>query len=94
MLVSLAFVPIPHVITTFESLSETFPLDVPAKAVIDYFDDTYIGRLRPGGQRRDPLFAITVQNTRDQTLQGLPRAKNAVETWHRSFQAKCWGTSS
>ena len=81
MLASLAFVPVPYVITAFESLSENFPLDAPALALIDYFEDTYIGRLCPGGQRRNPLFAITVWNMHDQTAQG----------WHRSFQANVGG---
>ena len=46
MLAALAFVP--DVIIAFEAVSEDFPLD--GQAVIDYFEDTYIGRLRPGGR--------------------------------------------
>ena len=49
MLAALAFVPEADVIDAFEAVSEDFPLD--AQAVIDYFEDTYIGRLRPGGHR-------------------------------------------
>ena len=45
----------------------------------------------PGGQRRDPLFPITVWNMYEQTLQGLPRTNNTVEGWHRSFQANVGG---
>ena len=45
---ALAFVPEPDVIIAFEAVSEEFPLD--GQAVIDYFEDTYIGRLRPGGR--------------------------------------------
>ena len=48
MLAALAFVPEPDVIIAFEAVSEDFPLD--GQAVIDYFEDTYIGRLRPGGR--------------------------------------------
>ena len=91
MLAAVAFVPTTDVIRAFESLSENLPLDAPAQAIIDYFEDTYIGRLRPGGQRRDPLFPITVWNMYEQTLQGLPRTNNAVEGWHRSFQANVGG---
>ena len=50
MLAAVPFVPITDVIRAFESLSKNFPLDAPAQAIIDYFEDTYIGRLRPGGQ--------------------------------------------
>ena len=91
MLASLALVPVPHVITAFESLSENFPLDAPAQAIIDYFEHTFIDRLRPGGQRQDPIFVITVWNMHNQTLQGLPRANNAMEGWHRNFQANVRG---
>ena len=48
MLAALAFVPEPDVIISFEAVSEDFPRD--GQVVIDYFEDTYIGRLRPGGR--------------------------------------------
>ena len=56
MLAALAFVPEPDVINAFEAVSEDFPLD--AQEVIDYFEDTYIGRLRHGGHHRVPLFQL------------------------------------
>ena len=37
--------------------------------VIDYFEDTYIGRLRPGGHRRAPLFDLALWNMYDQTME-------------------------
>ena len=55
--------------------------------VIDYFEDTYIGRLRPGGHCRAPLFDLALWNMYDQTIGDLPRTNNAVEGWHRRFQA-------
>ena len=85
MLAALAFGPEPDVINAFEAVSEDFPLD--AQAVIDYFEDTYIRRLRPGGHRRVPLFELGLWNMYNQTLDDLPRTNNAVEGWHRSFQA-------
>ena len=91
MLAAVTFVSTTDVIRAFESLSENLPLDVPAQAIIDYFEDTYIGRLRPGGQRRDSLFPITVWNMYEQTLQRLPRTNNAVEGGHHSFQANVGG---
>ena len=84
MLPALAFVPEPDVFIAFEDVSEDFPLD--GQAVIDYFEDTYIGRLRPGGHRRVPLV-LGLCNMYNQTLDDLPRTNNAVEGWHRSFQA-------
>ena len=68
-----------------ESVADEFPLD--AQEVIDYFEDTYIGRLRPGGHRRAPLFDLALSNMYDQTIKDLPRTNNAVEGWHRRFQA-------
>ena len=48
MVAASAFVPEPDVIIAFEAVSEDLPLD--CQEVIDYFEDTYIGRLRPGGR--------------------------------------------
>ena len=83
MLAALAFVPEPDVINALKAASEDFSLD--AQAVIDYFEDTYIGRLHPGGHRRVPLFQLGLWNMYNQTLDDLPRTNNAVEGWHRSF---------
>ena len=66
MLAALAFVPEPDVINAFEAVSEDFPLD--AQAVTDYFKDSYIGRLRPGGQRQVPLFEVGLWNMDNQTV--------------------------
>ena len=85
MLAALAFVPDPDVINAFEAVSEDFPLDT--QEVIDCFEDTYIARLRNGGHRRVPLFELGLWNMYNQTLDDLPRTNNAVEGWHRSFQA-------
>ena len=68
-----------------ESVADEFPLD--AQEVIDYFEDTYIGRLRPGGHRRAPLFDLALWNMYDQMTGDLSRTNNAVEGWHRRFQA-------
>ena len=42
MLAAVTFVPTTDVIRAFESLSENFPLDALAQAIIDYFEDAYI----------------------------------------------------
>ena len=88
MLAAVAFVPTTDVIRAFESLSENLPLDAPAQAIIDYFEDTYVGRLRPGGQRKNPLFPITCMN---KPSKDFPQTNNAVEGWHRGFQANVGG---
>ena len=50
-------------------------------------ESNYIGRLRPGGHRRAPLFDLALWNMYDQMIGDLPRTNNAVEGWHRRFQA-------
>ena len=54
--------------------------------VVDYFEDTYIGRLRPCGHAEQPLFDLALWNMYDQTIGDLLRTNNAVG-WHRRFQA-------
>ena len=62
--------------------------------VIDYFEDTYIGRLRPGGHRRAPLLDLALWNMYDQTIGDLPRTNNVVEGWHQRFKPCQHFTSS
>ena len=56
--------------------------------VIDYFEDTYIGRLRPGGPHRAPLFDLALWDMHDQMIGDLPRTNNAVEGWHRKTKLR------
>ena len=53
--------------------------------VIDYFEDTYIGRLRPGGHRRAPLFDLALWNMYDQTTGDLRRFQANVGAYHPNF---------
>jgi len=55
--------------------------------ILDYFEDTYVGR--PVGRRRRRLearFPPSVWNVNQRTLENLPQTNNAVEAWHHSFQ--------
>ena len=54
--------------------------------VLNYFEDTYIGRLRRNGRRGDPTFARDVWNMYTRTQNELPRTNNNVEGWHRGIQ--------
>ena len=56
MISALAFVPPADVVTSFETLMGELP-NVPIP-VLDYFEDTYIGRPDRRGVRRVPLFPI------------------------------------
>ena len=89
MLCALAFLPPAHVIQGFDDLADhirqNYNQDV--DELLDYFEDTYIGRYRRNAPRRQPMFAIQIWNMFHRTDNELPRTNNSVEGWHRSFQA-------
>ena len=86
MLPAIAFVPFGNVIETFELLCEnnTFPPE--AQEVLEYLEDTRVGRPSRRNMRRPPLFPHELWNLYDVVLHNLPRTNNAVEGWHRAFQ--------
>lgn len=88
MIPAVAFIPTANVIEGFEDLVEhdNFPQD--AVAIANYFEDTYIGRRQRRG-RQEPSFPIELWNVHFRTLQRQDRTNNAVEGWHRGFQATC-----
>ena len=55
--------------------------------IIDYFEDTYIGRFRQNAPRRAPLFAQALWNMFHRTFNEVARINNSIEGWWRSFQA-------
>ena len=55
--------------------------------MMDYFEDTFIGRPTRRNGRRAPQFPISLWNVHDRVEEGLPRTNNTVEGWHRSFQS-------
>ena len=52
-----------------------------------YFERTYIGRTLPGGGQINPVFPITMWNHHHEVPIGIPRTTNAIEAWHRSYNA-------
>ena len=58
-----------------------------ADGVLDYFEDNYVGRFRINAPRGIPTFPIDFWNKFRHTDDELPRTNNAVEEWHRGFQA-------
>lgn len=93
MIAAVAFVPPNDVIAMFEDITDeirnTFNTD--ADAVLDYVEDTYIGRYRRNAPRRPPLFAIHMWNMYHRTHDEMPRTNNHIEGWHRRFQSLCAG---
>ena len=52
-----------------------------------YYEQTYVGRTLPGGGQILPLFPIRMWNHHHEAPIGIPRTTNAVEAWHRSYNA-------
>ncbi|KII73050.1 hypothetical protein RF11_11858 [Thelohanellus kitauei] len=53
--------------------------------LIEYFEDTFIGRVIVGNRKRTPTFPISLCNLHDATLSGCDRTTKGVEGWHHSF---------
>ncbi|CAF1042878.1 unnamed protein product [Didymodactylos carnosus] len=78
---ALAFIHPDVVINAFERLFSSLGDDY--EDIIDYFGETYIGRLRPNQTRRQPKFAIDFWNTYHRTTEAVMRTNNAAEAYHR-----------
>lgn len=88
LLPALAFVPEQSVVEAFERLCDknVFPCEV--QPVVDYFEDTWIGRLQRRNHRRTPHFPHCMWNCFDGVLEGLPKTNNSIEGWHRGFETQ------
>lgn len=57
------------------------------RQLLDYFEDTYLGRPQRRGRRRGAVFPPQMWNQYERVNNNLPRTNNATEGWHRAFQA-------
>ena len=75
MLPALAFLPAGDVTEGFEELVDTIRIlyDDVADDLLQYLEDTYIGRYRRNAPRRPPLFSINLWNMFNRTDDELPR---------------------
>ena len=83
MVASLAFVPTLDVPQAFYDLEADIRVNYNnhnvVDAVLDYVEDTCIGRERRGRPRDIPMIPIQIWNMYDRTLAQLPRTNNNVE---------------
>ena len=88
MISAIAFAPPDDVIESFDILTDELRRQFgdALEDLLQYFEDTYIGRFRRNLPRRAPMDAIEVWNMFHRTDDELPRTNNSVEGWHRSFQ--------
>ncbi|KAI6654436.1 hypothetical protein LOD99_832 [Oopsacas minuta] len=84
---ALAFVRPADVPDLSDQVAMDLPLTPEIGELVDYFERTYIGRTLVTGCHVAAKFPIDLWNYHIGTPLGLPRATNAVEAWHRSFNA-------
>lgn len=85
MLLALAFVPTELVYDVFGALVDEAVYPQEALPVVDYFEDTWLGRPSIRNSRRPPIFDLKMWSCFDRMQQGLPETNNAIEIWHRAF---------
>lgn len=88
MLPALAFVPVANLVEAFEELAESpyFLKELQLlQPLLDYFEDTWVGRPQRHNRRRPPLYQHSLWNCYNAVKDGLPKTNNAVEGWHLSF---------
>ncbi|KAK7111040.1 hypothetical protein V1264_014822 [Littorina saxatilis] len=88
MLPALAYLPPADVENAFETVFDPTSAfwDARAQPIIDYFEDTYIGRPRRRGPRHQPMFAVQMWNLHERTLTNNAKSNNSVEGFHNAFQ--------
>ena len=88
-LAALAFVPARDVTTAFDDLMESNFYQTNSdilRPLVNYFEDTWIGRPgRRGAGRCAPMYAHSLWNCYDASMEDLPETNNAVEDWHLGF---------
>ena len=86
---ALAFVPPNNVQNSFDQLAALIRNQYGngADGVLDYFEDNYVRRFHVIVTRVIPKFPIDFWNMFNRKDDELLRTNNAVEGWHRGFQA-------
>ena len=87
MIIALSFVPIPHLDSYMDALSDNIPPEL--QPLLNWFEDNYVGRpVRRGGGRRSPLFPPEIWSQYDRTIAGQNRTNNHAEAAHRRIYAE------
>lgn len=86
MIVALSFVPIDDLDTALEALSVDLTDDL--TPILNWFEDSYVGRLNRNRTRRRPLFPPQTWSVYERTLNEEARTNNYAEAAHRRMQAE------
>ena len=86
---ALAFVPVSDVVESFNEIVSSLDdeTDELLSDFLGYFEATWIGVIQRGRRRR-PAFALSMWNTTERTINGIPRTTNSLEGWHRAFEQR------
>ena len=89
MLCALAFLPRDDVVQGFEDLTDHIRINCQGEVdnLLEYFEDTHIGRHRRNAPHRTAMFLVVLWNIFHRTDEEIPRTNDSVAVWHRSFQA-------
>lgn len=86
MIVALSFVPITDLDIAVETLSNAVSDDL--TPIINWFEDSYIGRQNRNRTRRPALFPPQCWSVYQRTINGEDRTNNYAEAAHRRLQAE------
>ncbi|MCP3664589.1 MAG: transposase [Gammaproteobacteria bacterium] len=85
-IVALAFVPKDDVLRVFDDLMDQEYWGVEFDPLLNYFENSFIGRpFGRGGRRRAPAFPLDLWNVHDRTKEGHGRTNNLVEAFNKRF---------
>ena len=86
-----AFAPPNDDVDVFEELSDVIinTYNADADGILDYIEDSNIGRYRRTAPRIPPLFAIEMWNMFHRTHLEMQRTNNHIEGWHHRSQSLC-----
>lgn len=90
MMTALSFVPVANVEQAFNDLMDTSYYTTNEELLtpmVNYFEDTWIGRMDRRNRRKPALFPINLWNCYAYLAENIPRTNNSVEGWHNSFSS-------
>ncbi|XP_044597080.1 uncharacterized protein LOC123273681 [Cotesia glomerata] len=91
MFYALAYVPVNHVITVYESLIKLpFFVDREEKLseFLDYMESNWIGKLTRRGERQRSTYDVVIWNHYQSTIDEVERTNNSIEGWHNRFNMR------
>jgi len=85
---TLSFVPVDNFEQAFNDLMDTSYYTIHEESLtpmVNYFKDTWIGRMDRRNRRKPTLFLINLWNC--YLTENIPRTNNSVEDWHNIFSS-------